>query len=89
MIDIVDVKEAVKKGEVKVYVKNNIIYLTYCNTEETVMIGEFVDNSILNKIRSEIEQKIIKKPFMNFERSEREHNDTILDCLDVIDKYIK
>ena len=40
MIDIVDVKEAVKKGEVRAYVKNNIIYLTYCDTEETVMIGE-------------------------------------------------
>ena len=40
MLDIVDVKEAVKKGEVRAYVKNGIIYLTYCNTEETVMIGE-------------------------------------------------
>ena len=89
MIDIVDVKEAVKKGEVKVYVKNYIIYLTYCNTEETVMIGEFVDNSILNKVRSEIEQKIIKKPSMNFQAHERDHNDAILECLDVIDKYIK
>lgn len=44
MIDILDVKEAVKKGEVRTYVKNNIIYLTYCNTEETVMIGEVKNN---------------------------------------------
>ena len=40
MLDIVDVKEAVKKGEVRAYVKNGIIYLTYCDTEETVMIGK-------------------------------------------------
>ena len=40
MIDIVDVKKAVKKGEIRAYVKNNIIYLTYCDTEETVMIGK-------------------------------------------------
>jgi len=40
MLDIVDVKKAVKKGEVRAYVKNGIIYLTYCDTEETVMIGE-------------------------------------------------
>lgn len=40
MLDIVDVKKAVKKGEVRAYVKRGIIYLTYCNTEETVMIGE-------------------------------------------------
>lgn len=41
MIDIVDVKGAVKNGEVKAYVKEGIIYLAYCNTEETVMIGEY------------------------------------------------
>ena len=40
MLDIVDVKDAVQKGEVKAYVKDSIIYLAYCDTEETVRIGE-------------------------------------------------
>ena len=40
MLDIVKVKKAIKDGEVEAYVKDNIIYLTYCETEETVMIGE-------------------------------------------------
>lgn len=41
----------------------------------------------LDKIRAEIEQKIIKRPYMNFKEWERCNNDTILEVLDIIDKY--
>lgn len=54
MLDIVDVKDAVQKGEVKAYVKDNIIYLTYCNTEETVMIGEADHNQIAEELKEKM-----------------------------------
>lgn len=42
---------------------------------------------ILDKISAEIESKIIKKPNLDFKIREREHNDTIFEVLDIIDKY--
>lgn len=42
-----------------------------------------------DKIRAEIEQKIIKRPYMDFKEHERWHNDAILEVLDIIDKYKK
>lgn len=66
-------------------------------TEEKMSIIEYVNaytdegvtaaDDVLNKIRAEIEQKIIKKPFMNFKAHERDHNDAILECLDIIERY--
>ena len=38
-------------------------------------------------LRAEIEQKIIKRPYMDFKEHERWHNDAILEVLDIIDKY--
>lgn len=42
---------------------------------------------ILNKVRAEIEGKIIKRPKMDFRYGERDHNEAILDVLSIIDKY--
>lgn len=44
--------------------------------------------SVLDKIRTEIEGKIIKRPRMDFRYSERERNETLLDVLDIIDKHL-
>ena len=44
-------------------------------------------NDAIDKIRAEIEQKIIKRPYMDFKEWERCYNDTILEVLDIIDKY--
>lgn len=43
--------------------------------------------NVLDKIETEMKQKIIKKPNMDFEWWERCQNDAILDVLDIIDKY--
>ena len=42
---------------------------------------------ILDKIRAEIEKKIIKRPWLDFEDRERDRNDAFLEVLDIIDKY--
>lgn len=42
-IDIVDLKEAVKSGELKFYVKDNVIYC-YNKTYEVVKVGETKEN---------------------------------------------
>lgn len=42
MLDIVDVKEAVKKGEMKAYVKDGVIYLRN-SIGEAVIIGKVDD----------------------------------------------
>ena len=44
-------------------------------------------NDAIDEISAEIEQKIIKRPYMDFKEWERCHNDTILEVLDIIDKY--
>ena len=43
--------------------------------------------SVLGKIRTEIEQKIVKRNGLNHTRSERDRNDAFLEVLDIIDKY--
>ena len=43
--------------------------------------------SILDKLRVEIESKIIKKSNLAFKIREREHNDTLLEVLDILDKH--
>lgn len=40
-----------------------------------------------DKLRAEIESKIIKKPNLNFKIRERERNDAFLEVLDILDKY--
>ena len=40
-----------------------------------------------NKIRAEIEGKIVKRPWLDFEDRERDRNDAFLEALDIIDKY--
>lgn len=46
-------------------------------------------NDVLNKIRAEIEAKIVKRPWLDFEDRERDRNDAYLEVLDIIDKYIE
>lgn len=43
--------------------------------------------SILDKIRAEIERKIVKRPWLDFEDRERDRNDAFLEVLDIIAKY--
>ena len=43
--------------------------------------------STLDKIRAEIEGKIVKRPWLDFEDRERDRNDAFLEVLDIIDKY--
>ena len=42
---------------------------------------------ILDKIRVEIEQKIVKRHGLNHTRSERDRNDAFLEVLEIIDEY--
>lgn len=42
---------------------------------------------VIDKIRAEIEEKIAKRPYFNFEKRERDRNDAFLEVLDIIDKY--
>jgi hypothetical protein len=58
------------------------------NITDAEILEKAVRNGIpLDKIRAEIEQKIIKRPYLNFKEWERCNNDTILEVLDIIDKY--
>jgi len=40
-----------------------------------------------NNIRAEVEGKIIKRPWLDFEDRERDRNDAFLEVLNIIDKY--
>lgn len=42
---------------------------------------------VLGKIRAEIENKIVKRPRLDFKDMERDRNDAFLEVLDIIDKY--
>lgn len=44
---------------------------------------------ILEKIRAEVEKKIVKRPWLDFEDRERDRNDAFLEVLDIIDEYKK
>lgn len=50
-------------------------------------IKSLEQQDVLDKIRAEIEGKIIKRPYLDFERRERDRNDAFLEVLDIIDKY--
>lgn len=50
-------------------------------------IPKFIKADVLDKIRTEVEQKIKKRPGLNHTRAERERNDAFLEVLDIIDKY--
>lgn len=50
-------------------------------------IEELEQEPILDKIRAEIEQKIVKRHGLNHTRSERDRNDAFLEVLDIIDKH--
>lgn len=52
-----------------------------------IKVYELLD--ILDKIRDEIEKKIIKRPWLDFKDMERDRNDAFLEVLDIIDKYRK
>ncbi len=43
--------------------------------------------SVLDMIRTEIKAKIIKKPWFDFTKSERDRNDAFLEVLDIINRY--
>lgn len=53
----------------------------------TTNIKELEQESVLDNIRIEIEQKIKKRPGLNHTRAERDRNDAFLEVLDIIDKY--
>lgn len=56
--------------------------------EQITLDGELlIPASVIDKIRAEIEQKIIRRPGLNFDRWERERNDAFLEVLDIIDKH--
>lgn len=42
---------------------------------------------ILDEIRADVNEKIIKRPWLDFEDRERDRNDAFLEVLDIIDKY--
>lgn len=42
---------------------------------------------VLDKIRAEIEAKIVRRPWLDFEDKERDRNDAFLEVLEIIDKY--
>ena len=44
-------------------------------------------NEVLNKIRAEIEAKIVMRPWFDFDDRESDRNDAFLEVLDIIDKY--
>lgn len=44
-------------------------------------------NEVLDKIRAEIEAKIVRRPWLDFEDRERARDDAFLEVLDIIDKY--
>lgn len=44
---------------------------------------------VLDKIRYDVEKKIIKRPWLDFKDMERDRNDAFLEVLDIIDKYRK
>ncbi len=44
-------------------------------------------NDVFGKIRAEIEAKIIRRPWLDFEDRERDRNDAFLEVLDILDKY--
>ena len=43
--------------------------------------------SVLDRIRAEIAQKIVRRPWLDFEDMERDRNDAFLEVLDIIDRY--
>ena len=43
--------------------------------------------SVLDMIRTEIKAKIIKKPWFDFTKSERDRNDAFFEVLDIINRY--
>lgn len=43
--------------------------------------------SVLDMIRTEVKAKIIKKPWFDFTKSERDRNDAFLEVLDIINRY--
>ena len=43
--------------------------------------------NVLKKIRAEIEAKIVRRPWLDFEDKERDRNDAFLEVLEIIDKY--
>jgi hypothetical protein len=51
--------------------------------------GDYKDctDCVLDKIKTEIEGKIVKRPWLDFEDRERDRNDAFLEVLDIIDKY--
>jgi len=51
------------------------------------IIKLFEQEPVLDKIRAEIEQKIVRRSGLNHTRAERDRNDAFLEVLDIIDKY--
>lgn len=52
-----------------------------------MLIKEYKQGHILDKIRDEIKSKIVKRPWLDFEDRERDRNDAFLEVLDIIDRY--
>lgn len=52
-------------------------------------VGKLINIEVLDEIRSEIEQKIVRRSGLSHTRSERDRNDAFLEVLDIVDKYRK
>lgn len=48
---------------------------------------DFIKADVLDKIGAEIEKKIVKRPWLDFEDRERDRNDAFMEVLNIIDKY--
>lgn len=59
----------------------------YISDAIDIAIKTLEQEFILDKIRFEIEKKIVKRPWLDFEDRERDRNDAFLEVLDIIDKY--
>ena len=50
-------------------------------------IIEGSEECVLDKIRAEIDAKIVRRPWLDIKDRERDRNDVFLEVLDIIDKY--
>ena len=60
---------------------------TYYELLADVIEVEEEQKTLLDKIRTEIKLKIVKRPGLDFKKRERDRNDAFLEVLDIIDKY--
>ena len=58
-----------------------------CVLSDAPTIIEGSEECVLDKIRAEIEAKIVRKPWLDFKDRESDRNGAFLEVLEIIDKY--